>query len=101
LVDSAANAERLRALWLDRSVISGNDLGPGNRGDFDNGAWHVACHLIGAGGVRRSANGSVLWIEVSHDPAADLYFGSVTVAGAPPATHRLESPEGRALLSGS
>jgi hypothetical protein len=37
---------------------------------------------------------------VSHDPAADLYFGSVTAAEATP-THRLDSDEGRALLNGS
>jgi hypothetical protein len=99
LVDNAANVECLRKLWLDRSMIKDDDLGPGDEGDFDNGAWHSACHLVGAGGVRRAANGKILWLEVSHDPAKDEYYGSVTPAGAP--TVRLDSAEGRALLNGS
>jgi len=100
LVDNAANVAALRKLWLDRGMIDGDDLGPGDVGDFDHGAWHVACHLIGAGGVRRAADGRVLWIEVSHEAAKDEYFGSVTAAGAP-ATHHIDSAEGRALLTGS
>ena len=100
LVDNAANVATLRKLWLDRSMIDGDNLGPGDDGDFDHGAWHVACHLIGAGGVRRAADGRVLWIEVSHDASRDEYFGSVTAAGAPE-THHIDSAEGRALLTGS
>lgn len=102
LVDSAENAERLRRLWLDRTLIDGQDLGPGNDGDFDHGAWHVACHLVGAGGVRRGSDGRLLWLEISHDDGADDYYASVTesaVAGA--ATHRLDSAEGRRVLAGS
>jgi hypothetical protein len=98
LIDNAANVERLRKLWLDRTMIDGDDLGPGDDGDFDHGAWHSSCHLIGAGGVRRAADGRILWLEVSHARARDEYFGSVTVHGA---THRLDSAEGRALLNGS
>ena len=78
LVDGAANVECLRELWLDRGMIDGDDLGPGDDGDFDHGAWHSACHLIGAGGARRAADGRVLWLEVSHDRAKDEYFASVT-----------------------
>jgi hypothetical protein len=100
LVDSAANVECLRKLWLDRSMIfSDDDIGPGNDGDFDHGAWHSACHLVGAGGVRRAADGKILWLEVSHDRAKDEYYASVTPNGG--ATHRLDSAEARALLNGS
>lgn len=102
LANTAANVERLRKLWLDRSVINGNDLGPGDPGDFDNGAWHVACHLVGASGVRLSTEGRPLWLEISHDAVADSYFASVTVAdGGRARTLRLDSAEGRWLLERS
>ncbi len=101
LVDNTANVERLRRVWLDRTLIKGEDLGPGDEGDFDHGAWHVACHLVGAGGVRRTADGRLLWLEISHDPAADAYFASVTVAAGNAKTHHLDSDEGRALVAGS
>jgi hypothetical protein len=81
LTNSAANVERLRRLWLDRTEITGDALGPGDPGDFDNGAWHVACHLLGGCGVRQRKDKSLVWLEMSHDPAADLYFASATVRG--------------------
>jgi hypothetical protein len=99
LVDNAANVDRLRKLWLDRTMIAGDDLGPGDDGDFDHGAWHSACHLVGAGGVRKAADGKILWLEVSHDKAKDDYYASVTPAGGQ--TRRLDSADGRALLTGS
>jgi hypothetical protein len=102
LVDSDDNTERLRRLWLDRAMIDGQDLGPGNAGDFDYGAWHVACHLVGAGGVRRGSDGRLLWLEISHEARADEYYASVTEAAAGGVeTHRLDSAEGRRLLAGS
>jgi hypothetical protein len=102
LLDSATNVETLRRLWSHHTLIVGPELGPGDRGDFDNGAWHVSCHLAGAGGVRRSKAGELLWLEISHDRAADSYFASVTVRGKKgPSTFRVDSAEGRALLDGS
>ncbi|MDD5761124.1 MAG: hypothetical protein PHP88_01255 [bacterium] len=102
IVDNDGNVEALRWLWLDRTMISGDDLGPGDPGDFDNGAWHVACHLVAAGGVRRSSDGRFLWLELSHDPGQDEYFASVTTdTGGQLRTVRLDSPEGKALLQGS
>jgi hypothetical protein len=102
LLNTPENVEALRQLWLNRTLVTGRDLGPGNPGDFDVGAWHVACHLAGAGGVRRTRNGALLWLEISHDPALDEYYASVTVerSGAPE-TLGLDSTEGRALLQGS
>ena len=66
LLNSASNVERLRRLWLDRSAINGDALGPGDPGDFDHGAWHVACHLLGGCGLRRLADGNLAWLQVSH-----------------------------------
>ena len=68
LINSVQNGESLRKLWLDRTLIRGIQLGPGDPGDFDFGAWHVGCHLAGAGGVTRSKKGSLLWLEISHNP---------------------------------
>src|SRR5262249_6759568 len=82
LVNSARNVETLRALWLHHTLVQGEDLGPGDRGDFAVGAWHVGCHLAGAGGVRRAADGSPMWLEISHDSATDAYYASATVKRA-------------------
>jgi hypothetical protein len=102
LCNAASNVEKLRRLWLDRSRISGDAIGPGDPGDFDCGAWHIGCHLVGAGGVCRAADGSLLWLEVSHDDARDRYFASVTgsIAGRTDTSY-LDSAEGRELLAGA
>ena len=50
LLNHSVNVATLRRLWLDQYLVSGEDLGPGDRGDFDRGAWHVACHLAGQAG---------------------------------------------------
>lgn len=100
LTNSAQNVEALRRLWLDRSLVDGYYLGPGDKGDFDNGAWHVGCHLAGAGGAMRSKDGRLLWLEISHHPDADDYFASVTVkTGNAARTHRLDAADGRALIA--
>lgn len=102
LLNMAVNVEALRKLWLDRSRITGDDLGPGDPGDFDNGAWHVACHLAGACGVCRRADGSLAWLQISHDGPVDLYYASVTVLeGSNTRTVPIDSAEGRLLLAGS
>src|SRR5262249_39463741 len=102
LLNSATNVQLLQKLWADRTLIHGDDLGPGDPGDFDYGAWHSSCHLLGAGGVRRTANGRVLWLEIGHDRERDLYFSSVTVRdSAGLQTVPLDSAEGRTLLQQS
>lgn len=102
LMDAPSNVDTLRRLWLDRTMVDGNDLGPGNPGDFDRGAWHVACHVVAGGGVRRAVDGRLLWLEISHRPVDDRYYASVTVkAGARAEMHPIETAEGAALLAGS
>lgn len=100
--NSAYNVEQLRKLWLDRANIDGDDIGPGDPGDFDNGAWHVACHLLGGGGVRKLANGKLAWLQISHNGATDRYFASATVR-EDKATRvvPLDSAEARTLLRDS
>jgi hypothetical protein len=102
LLNHSLNVATLRRLWLDQYLVSGEDLGPGDRGDFDRGAWHVACHLAGAGGVRRSPDGSTLWLEISHRGERDEYYASVTCRAAGRIeTVPIESAEGRRLLRNS
>jgi len=99
LLNSANNVQRLRQLWLDRSVIDGDDLGPGDPGDFDYGAWHVACHLAGACGVRKRPDGSLTWLQIAHNERTDLYFAGVTVLeGRNTRTVPIDSAEGLILL---
>jgi hypothetical protein len=102
ILNSALNVNLLRALWLDRSLVSGDDLGPGDPGDFDHGGWHSSCHLVAASGVRRAADGHVVWLELSHDRARDEYFCSATARGPGGLqTLRVDSAEGQSLLAGS
>lgn len=102
LADSPDNLDTLRRLWLDRSMISGDNLGPGDPGDFDHGAWHVGCHVVAGAGVRRAVDGGLLWLEVSWDADRGEYFASVT-AEAPPGVRsmRLDSVDGQRLLARS
>lgn len=99
LQNSAVNVQLLRRLWADRKLIRGDDLGPGDPGDFDHGAWHSSCHLLGAGGVLRSAAGKYLWLEISHQGVRDEYFASVTGRDTTGVhTKMLDSAEGRSLI---
>jgi hypothetical protein len=102
LANSAVNVQLLAQLWADRTLIRGDDLGPGDPCDFDHGAWHSSCHLLGAGGARRAADGRILWLEVSHALVDDEYFASVTFRDSgKPATVPLDSAEGRSLVESS
>jgi hypothetical protein len=103
LAASAHNVEALRKLWLDRTLVSGEDLGPCDPGDFDHGAWHVSCHLTGAGGVRLTREDALVWLEISFDPKALRYHASATFEGDGGAlvTAPLADPRARKVLDGS
>jgi hypothetical protein len=102
LINSEMNVDILRRLWLDRKMVTGDDLGPGDPGDFDYGAWHVACHVVAAAGVLKIPDGRVLWLEISHDPGKDEYFACVTgEVGGLSKTYHIDSSEGRAILQES
>jgi hypothetical protein len=79
ITNAAQNVNALRQMWLDRTLIDGDDIGPGDPHDFDDGAWHSSCHLMGAGGVRENADGRLMWLEISHDPTHDEYFASLSI----------------------
>lgn len=76
---SKNNVELLRKLWLDRALINSDELGPGDPGDFDFGAWHIACHLVAACGVRKSNNENLIWLEISYNPVTKLYEPTLTI----------------------
>jgi hypothetical protein len=102
LQNTATNVRLLSQLWADRTLIHGDDLGPGDPGDFDHGAWHSSCHVLGAGGVRRAADGRLLWLEVAHARHRDEYYAAVTVREVSTArTVPIDSAEGRVLLDKS
>jgi hypothetical protein len=102
ITNVAQNVNALRQMWLDRKLINGDDIGPGDPHDFDNGAWHSSCHLMGAGGVRKSADGRLMWLEISHDSTRDEYFASLTIRESTGIqTVALDSAEGRFLLNNS
>jgi hypothetical protein len=102
LANSAANVETLRSLFLDRFLVAGDDIGPGDRGDFDRGAWHVACHIAGAGGVRRHRGGGLMWLEISHRGTPDEYFATVTTRrDGRIRTVGIDTADGRDLLKDS
>jgi hypothetical protein len=83
-------------------VISGENLGPSDPGDFDHGAWHVTCHLVGGCDVRLRADGSLEWLQISHGDRADRYFARVTVLeGRNSRTAPIDTAEGRILLQES
>jgi hypothetical protein len=101
IINNNQNVELLRKLWLDSEIIS-RRFGPGNRGDFDHGAWHVSCHLAGAGCVRKRTNGSIFWLEISHNSSNDFYYPTLTIRENNDITvHDLDSPEAKRILNNS
>src|SRR5882672_2562761 len=76
LIDNAGNLEKLRRLFRDGSIIE-NDWGPGNRGDFDHGSWHILCHLAGGSGVITAPSGRG-WCGITHIASNDTYNATIT-----------------------
>lgn len=87
------NVEALRALWASRPP--GLEVGPGVG---PAGAWHVSCHLVAGGCVRRTTEGQTVWLEISHRPANDTYQATVTHDLS---SDGLDSPSARQILDGS
>lgn len=78
VIYNESNLEKLRFIFLDRKIINGELLGPGDPGDFDFGGWHVLCHLVGGCAVFKSSN-SMVWVEISHVPIIDSYVATITI----------------------
>ena len=76
LVDSSSNLEALRRLFRDGDIIGGN-WGPGDEGDFDNGSWHILCHLAGGSGVLKTSYG-LAWCGITHMTTKDLYEATIS-----------------------
>ncbi len=96
------NVELLLRLWIGRELVSEDDLGPGDPGDYDFGAWHVSCHLVAAGGVLELDEGALAWLEISYDPVHDTYYPSFTVeTDSGFATSPANSPAARERLAGA
>lgn len=93
------NLEKLRSLFLDKSTINGELLGPGEPGDFDSGGWHILCHLTAGCAVFRKSNRTI-WVEISHVPLIDKYTATITVDGGeePVSTFPLLSDEGNDIM---
>ena len=78
IVDNSQNVELLRKLWLDLEIIP-EGPGVGDAGDFDNGAWHVACHLVAAGTARKTSDDRFMWLEISYSQNDKIYFPTLSI----------------------
>lgn len=96
------NVELIRKLWLDRELIKVEELGPGDEEEFEYGAWHIACHLVAACGVRKTRNGNLIWLEISYDPFSELYEPTLTIReNTFTKTITITSPEAQEYLTDS
>jgi hypothetical protein len=92
--------EKVRKLFRDGTIINGN-WGPGNFGDFDNGSWHVLCHLAGGSGVLNTRDGRA-WCGITHVPANDTYAATITYRkNGVVTTKPLGEGDGEALADGA
>jgi hypothetical protein len=101
LVDNAQNLEKLRALFRDGGLIGGQ-WGPGNEGDFDNGSWHILCHLAAGSGVLQTSSGGRAWCSITHVRPSDTYLATITYRVSDAVWKKpLASPESRSLAAGA
>ena len=80
LVDSTVNLEKLQRLFRDGDII-GRNWGPGAPRDFDNGSWHILCHLAGASGVLTTESGRAC-CGITHVSTTDRYQATITFGQA-------------------
>jgi hypothetical protein len=102
ILPNEVNFHKLRTMFLDRNLINGEFLGPGDKGDFDFGSWHILCHLTAACAVFKKSN-SYIWTEISHIPFIDKYTATVTIDSKREAisTFPLYSTAGQEIVQGS
>jgi len=101
VINNETNFERLCRLFRDGEIIS-NKWGPGRSGDFENGSWHILCHLAGGSGVYENDN-NYLWVSITHAGDRDEYTATVSIRanGDTLQTTPLNSSEGSALIASS
>ncbi len=100
IVNNEANLGRLCRLFRDGEIIGGK-WGPGRSGDFDNGSWHILCHLAAGSGVYIDGN-NYLWVSIAHGTETDEYVATVcTKNGDSVRTVPLNSAEGSGLIESS
>ena len=76
---SKNNIKLLRKLWLDRKLINVQELGPGDEEEFENGAWHIACHLVAGSCVRRTKDDKLILLEISYNLQNQIYQPTLTI----------------------
>lgn len=101
IINNEVNLARLWKLFRD-GVIIGGKWGPGRSGDFDNGSWHILCHLAAGSGVYTDGN-NYLWVSITHAGDKDEYIATVSIKKneEPVRTVPLNSSEGYSLISSS
>lgn len=100
IINNEANLDRLCKLFRDGEIIGGK-WGPGRPGDFDNGSWHILCHLAAGSGVYINGN-NYLWVSITHAGDKDEYSATVSTKNGDSIRRvPLNSAEGYDLIASS
>lgn len=94
LVANSSNVEKHRALWLDRTLESDESLGPADTGDFDHGAWHIACQLVAANVILRSSTPNTSGFGTIRSSAAKKIASPIVRESTRAARRRSIGPSG-------